>query len=219
MSDLQRQLYLIADEMRNMAAMSKNFAANVYEAERADKVMALAVKIAALADDQPEALIKSIFESESWQRFSPAIGVEALVLNPQGQVLLIQRRDNQSWALPGGIAEVGPTLTESALYELWEEAGLRGRVTRLLGVFDGNLWQSRYRVHIVHLVYQVECVNLNPQPGSETLDARFFDPENLPEDMFEGHRPRVMQCMQHVQSAAFFDPGDSSDMDLPLHQR
>ncbi len=219
MTDLQHQLYLIADEMRNMATLSKTYAANVYEVERAQQMMNLAVKVAALADEQPETLIKSIFEAEPWQRFSPAIGVDALVLNVQQKVLMIQRRDNQTWALPGGIAEVGQSFTEAVLRELWEEAGLRGRATRLLGVFDGNLWQSRYKVHIVHLVYRVECVDLNPQPGIETLDARFFDPDNLPRHLFEGHGPRIMQSMQQLESMTFFDPADSSNADLPLYQR
>ena len=72
MTDLQEQLYLIADEMRNLATLTKNYAKSSYDTENAQKMMGLAVRIAALADDQPEAVIKSIFEAEPWQRYSAA---------------------------------------------------------------------------------------------------------------------------------------------------
>ena len=194
MSDLRQELYLIADEMRGMATLGKHFANNIYEVERAHRIVELAAKVAALADEGTLADVRAVFDAEPWHRASPAIGVEAAVFDPQGHILLVQRKDNARWATPGGIAEIGQTPAEAALRELWEEAGLRGEARRLLGVFDGRLWGSRSKVHIIHFVFLVECAELSPAPGVEMLDARFFPSDALPSAMHQGTTMRVPIC-------------------------
>lgn len=220
MADLKQALYLIADEMRGMATLQKRFAGNVYEAERADHLMELAAKVAALVDENELAVVQEIFSAEPWLRFSPAIGTDAAVFNAQGEILLIQRRDNGRWAMPGGLVEVGQVLAEAALRELWEEAGLLGRVVRLLGVFDSKLWGSQDKVHLVHPVFLVECEDLTPSPGIEAVDAQFFGREALPAEMHAGHERRVPKCFElYEQCETYFDPADSVGTEMPMHQR
>ena len=50
-SDRRQALYLIADQMRGIATAGRQHAANVYEAERAERQMGLAADLAAMADD------------------------------------------------------------------------------------------------------------------------------------------------------------------------
>ncbi|MEJ7651960.1 MAG: NUDIX domain-containing protein [Chloroflexia bacterium] len=138
-------MYLVADELRGMSALMREFAADVYTRERADRLAELALKLAAIAEEATVEEVRARFPRDDWSRVSPAVGVEAAVFDETGGVLLVRRRDNGLWALPGGIAEIGQTLPEAALRELWEEAGLRGEAVRLLGVFDGRLWGSRSR--------------------------------------------------------------------------
>jgi ADP-ribose pyrophosphatase YjhB (NUDIX family) len=145
------------------------------------------------------------------------MGVEAAVFNERGELLLIHR-DNGQWALPGGLAEIGRTLSESALLELWEEAGLRGRVVTLLGLFDGQRWGSRSKVHFTHAVFQIYCAEMTPKPGLETKDARFFTADSLPE-LFLGHDRIAPKCFELRDGAAHFDPASSDDGDMPVHQR
>ena len=219
MSDVRQELYLIADEMRGMASLQCRFAANVYERERADRMMELATKIAALAETDPTVDVHTTFDAEPWQRFSPAVGVETAVFDTDGRILLVQRRDSDLWVLPGGIAEIGQTLAESALRELWEEAGLRGSVTRLLGVFDGRIWGTRGKVHLVHPVFLVECHDLHPIPGIEMLAAGFFSPDELP-PLHPGHGRRVPMVIELARhGATFFDSATSDDISLSHHQR
>lgn len=220
MTDLRQALYLIADEMRGMATIGDYFANNIYETERAQRILDLAIKVAALAEDGSETEIKTIFEARPWQRFSPAIGVDAAVFNSNGAILLIQRKDNGAWAMPGGVAEIGQTLPESVLRELWEEAGLRGTVTRLLGIFDGRFWHSPAKVHVMNVVFQVNCNDLTPAAGVECLDAQFFARDQLPQVMHSGHELRVPKCFQLLDSGeTYFDPAESVNIDMPAHQR
>lgn len=220
MDDLKQAVYLIADELRGMATIGKYFAGNVYEAERAERMMELAAKVAALVDDGAPEDVGAIFDAEPWLRASPAIGVDAAVFNAGGEILLVQRQDNARWAMPGGLAEIGQTPAEAVLRELWEEAGLRGRVTRLLGVFDGRRWASRSKVHLVHFVFVVECSAPSPVHGIETVDARFFGPDALPQAMHPGHDLRVPKAIQLLHSGeTYFDPASSFHAALPMHQR
>lgn len=220
MNDLREQLYLIADELRGMATLGRTFAANVYEAERAHRIMELATTVAALAEGRPKDEVRLIFEAEPWHRATPAAGVDALVLDGDGRILLVQRKDNRRWAMPGGIAEIGHSPAQSALKELWEEAGLRGRVARLLGVFDGRHWGSRTKVHMVHFVFHVACDELVPAHGIEMIDARFYAPDALPAAMHHGHDRRIARCLAALRDGAtHFDPADSREGDLPMFQR
>jgi 8-oxo-dGTP pyrophosphatase MutT (NUDIX family) len=219
-NELRQRLYLIADEMRGMATLSRTFAANVYETERAHRMMELAAEVAALAEETTVAEVRALFEAEPWHRASPALGVNAAVFDAAGRVLMIQRRDNGRWALPGGIAEIGSTPAEAVLKELWEEAGLRGTVVRLLGLFDSRRWQTRSKVHSWHLTFLVECPDLTPAPGIESLDARFFPPDALPAELHSNHGPRLATTVAALRDGTtYFDPGTSLDVAMPTHQR
>ncbi len=220
MNDLREQLYLIADEMRGMATLGRTFAANVYETERAHRIMELAAAVAALAEGESREEVRLIFDAEPWHRATPAAGVDTLVLNEAGHLLLAQRKDNQEWVMPGGIAEIGHTPAESALKELWEEAGLRGRVLRLLGVFDSRLWGSRSKVHMVHFVFHVASDDSDPAHGIEMLDARFFPTDALPANLNPGHARRIARCLETLRDGTTHsDPADTREGALPMLQR
>ncbi len=73
MDDLKQALYLIADELRGMASLSNYFAANVYEVERAHRMMELAANVAALVDEETPEVVRTLFDAEPWLRFSPAL--------------------------------------------------------------------------------------------------------------------------------------------------
>jgi ADP-ribose pyrophosphatase YjhB (NUDIX family) len=214
-------LYLIADEIRGLATIEDYFADNPYVLERSENMMKIAARIAALAEDEySEEAIIALFDKRPWHRISPAIGVDAAVFNESHEILLIRRKDNDTWAMPGGIAEIGYTLPETALKELWEEAGLRGRVTRQLGTFDGPLWGSRSPVHLINMVFQVECDELKPSAGLETTDTQFFARENLPFDnMHFNHIGRIPKVFEALENDCFFDPIDSYAMDFSELQR
>ncbi len=218
--DLRQDLYLIADELRGMASLNRQFATNVHEVERGHRMMELAAKIAALADDAAPEEVRSSFLAEPWLRFSPAIGVDAAVFDPEGRILLVLPKGNVGWAMPGGLADIGETPAEAVLRELWEEAGLRGRTARFLGIFDARRWGTRAKVHMVLLVFLVTCEQLALSPGIEIEDAGFFPLDRLPQPMRAGHDTRVPKIVDILRgSTTYFDPADSSDLALPLHQR
>lgn len=67
-------------------------------------------------------------------RIVPAVAVA--VVNDAGQLLMIQRADNDQWAIPGGKQEVGETPMEAGRREVHEETGILCEITGLVGIFS-----------------------------------------------------------------------------------
>src|ERR1700728_2191431 len=67
---------------------------------------------------------------------TPFVGCDVFIIDQTNHVLLIRRRDNGFWALPGGCQDLGETPAECACRECFEETGFTVTCTRLLGVFS-----------------------------------------------------------------------------------
>ena len=220
MPEPRRSPRLVADEMRTLAALGRRFATNPYEVERAERLMALAAEVAGLARGDAGEVRDDLLGPGRWERTTPVLTVSAAVFDGQGRVLLARRGDNGRWVLPGGFADVGPTPAVSALRELWEEAGLRGRVERLLGVFDGRVWDPGAAAHQVSLLFEVVCEDLSASPGLEMTAVGFFPPDALPEDLVPPHALRLREALElRRESPTYFDPADSRGVGMPTHQR
>ena len=64
-------------------------------------------------------------------------GVNVIVLNDEGdQVLLQRRRDFRIWTLPGGRTEAGESWEDSAVRETFEETGFQIAVDRRTGIYE-----------------------------------------------------------------------------------
>jgi ADP-ribose pyrophosphatase YjhB (NUDIX family) len=212
--DTQSSLYQIADELRAIASLGLRFTDGLYDKERYEKILhASARMVAALEEGSAEEISTRFFEN--LYHVSPIACVDAAVFR-EGKLLLIQRKDNGLWAMPGGLAEVGETPVEAVERELWEEAGVHGRVTRLLGVFDSSRWYPKTRMQLYILLFELETED-NPHlhasgdqpvgPLNESLDVGFFAEDQLP-PMHPGHDlriPSVFKMMRGETPVPYFD--------------
>ncbi len=130
---------------------------------------------------------------QAWSRFTrgATLGVRGLVVNGEGQVLLVEHTYVHGWFLPGGGVERGETLEQALIRELQEEAGVRvlGR-PRLLGV------------HANHRVFRGDHVALYrvdawaPCAASEQGEIHavaWFAPDALPDGVTEATRRRLAE--------------------------
>ena len=67
---------------------------------------------------------------------SIVVAASAFVQDDAGRVLMIQRSDNDLWAIPGGAQEVGESIVHTAVREVQEETGIAIEVIGLVGVYS-----------------------------------------------------------------------------------
>lgn len=186
--------------------MGLYYAKTEYDKERYQHVLSIALDLLATLEERPFEEVKREFLEDNWLHMSPAAGAEAVIVREE-QILLIKRSDNGLWAIPGGLVEVGETLAEAAERELWEETGIHGQVTKLLGIFDSRLWHSKTKAHLYHAIFLAETTNLTPQTSIEATEVSFFGEDNLPE-LAHGHHQRVPLIFKILRGeipAPYFD--------------
>ncbi|CAF2766934.1 unnamed protein product [Rotaria sp. Silwood2] len=64
----------------------------------------------------------------------------------EDEILLITSRHKTSWIIPGGGIEQNESTNEAAQRELFEEAGVKGRIIRDLGVIE--TFERKWRTHV-----------------------------------------------------------------------
>jgi ADP-ribose pyrophosphatase YjhB (NUDIX family) len=207
MPERTQQLYHLADELRGIARIGLTYAQNGYDRERYERVLAAAAGIVTATEGRGEHETAGVLEvfRENLAHVSPIAGAEAVVVR-NGRILLHRRADSGLWAMCGGLAEIGETLAEAAARELWEEAQMRGRITRLLGVFDSLRWDMRTKVHMYAAVFEAQSDD-EPRPTPEATELGSFGPDNLP-PLSPSHRlriPVVFEVLRGKRASPFFD--------------
>ncbi len=122
-----------------------------------------------------------------------------VVVIDENKVLLTKRSDFLIWCLPSGGVEDGETAVEAARRETKEESGVEVELTRLVGIYSRPA--EIPTGHAVVFAAKPVSGELRPQPG-ETLEVRYFDPDELPEMLAFGHRRRIKDALRGVNGAA-----------------
>lgn len=112
-------------------------------------------------------------------------GASVIIMNPEGQVLMLHRTDNDCWCFPGGAMELGEQAEITAAREVYEETGLHVRDLRLFGVFSGEELYYQYpngdEVYNVDIVFMTDeyhgVIHVDVEEG---IDARFYSIDQLP---------------------------------------
>lgn len=103
-----------------------------------------------------------------------AIACLALITDPEDRILLVrQNYGGKLWALPGGMAESGESLAETARREVLEETGLDVELEDLVVVAD--------RESLVLMVFRGTTSSIETSPQESEIDeCRWFSRDDLP---------------------------------------
>jgi ADP-ribose pyrophosphatase YjhB (NUDIX family) len=174
----------IADQLRAIAMTGLHYEREGYNHERYERVLRLAARLAAIASDAEPPEVEAFFRGTDSGYVTPKLDVRMAILD-RDRILLVRERTDGLWAMPGGYVDVGDTPADAAVRETWEEAGVRVRASRLVGVFDRRTRPESppELFHIHKLIFTGELLDRDPVPqaGHETLDARFHAVDALPE--------------------------------------
>lgn len=130
----------------------------------------------------------------------PTIAVNVAVIH-EGKILLTRRHDFHVWCLPSGGVEEGESIAEAAIRETKEETGIEIELTRLVGMYSRLGGIPPVSAHAALFEARPIGGEIKIQPG-ETLEVRYFSLEEIPEEMFFGHRKRVEDAFNQVHGVS-----------------
>ncbi|NEP87936.1 MAG: NUDIX hydrolase [Okeania sp. SIO2C2] len=113
----------------------------------------------------------------------PLTGVSVVPILPDGRIVLVRRRDNNKYALPGGMVEWGEDVTTTVKRELFEETGLElVKIRRLVGVYSAP--DRDPRVHSINILVEADVRgNMNVQDTLEISNVQAFEVTSLPDNL------------------------------------
>lgn len=132
-------------------------------------------------------------------------GINAVVLNGLGEILLVHSREINQWMPIGGMIEPGEEPADAAVREVFEETSVHVKPVRLAAVFDGPdvTYTNGDRAHYLTIVFLCLVVSGEPHAhDDENHDARFFPIQNLPE-MKPHHRKSIEAALADKPEAFF----------------
>jgi len=223
---LEQKMRLWADELRAIANEGLHWDGdNPYNVRRCQRTLRIAAEMFALQDLRAVDEIERAYHADLGH-VAPYPCGDAAIFDDQGHILLIQRRDNSLWAMPGGAFEVGETPAEGACREAWEETGVAVEPMALSGVYDSRLCDSRSAYHLY--LFVVLCRPRDPEAiptlSNETLDVGWFADEMLP-TLSPGHERRIADAFRRWRGEAreaIFDavvPRDGPDASKETSER
>jgi 8-oxo-dGTP pyrophosphatase MutT (NUDIX family) len=120
------------------------------------------------------------------------LGVRGLVLDAEGQVLLIHHTYMVGWYMPGGGVEKGETCELALERELLEEAGVQINSRPRLISMHANLGFPGDHV----LIYRVEdFTQTEPTQKGEIEQIGWFHPDALPDGITPATRRRIEEAL------------------------
>src|SRR5699024_4664671 len=107
-----------------------------------------------------------------------------IIANEENEILL-QKRHNGNWGLPGGLMDLGEIFEEVAKREVFEETGLVVENLKLLNVHSGSNYYLKVpngdELFSATAVYYTKDFSGDMKIDySESKDMRYFATDNLP---------------------------------------
>ena len=197
---------MLADELRVLATVGLRWTKDdPYNTDRYERVRAASARLFAFADTRSaDEIERELFTQLT--HIAPAPCGDAAIVDDDSRILLIQRADDQLWAMPGGAFEMGETAAEGVAREAREEAGVEVEVTDLVGVYDSRFCGSRASIQLYQFVFLCRpAQEVEQTTPHEVLDVAWFSESTLP-PLSPGHTLRVPHVFAYLRERRpYFD--------------
>ena len=126
------------------------------------------------------------------------MGVRMMMIQ-DGKVWLIRQTYMPGWFMPGGGLKKGETLDEAARREAREETGAEVGEVTLMGAYSHfSDWKSDHNI-----VFLSSDFKFNSKPDAEIAEVRAFALNELPDDLWPGHRRRIEEYRGGIKNPQF----------------
>ena len=147
------------------------------------------------------------------------VAVGGLVVNEQGQILLLKSPRYGDWEFPGGQVEEGETLFQALKREILEETGVEVEVQSLVSVNSNTR-----KPPIVMMDFICKYVAGEPRSSSESAKVEWFSRE---EALSKINRPSIYKRLKNMLEfsgdityrAFFVDPHQTKRKYIELEER
>jgi ADP-ribose pyrophosphatase YjhB (NUDIX family) len=168
-----------AREIEALAQTSRHYAQNEFERGRAERLLEIAAEMVAAHSTLPAGEALAAFRSQPGY-VTPKVDVRGALFDGD-RLLMVRESIDGNWTLPGGWADVGEPPGLAVEREVFEEAGITVRATRLVAVYDANRVEGELPLfHAYKLVFWCERTGGEAKPSSETSEVGFYPIDALP---------------------------------------
>ena len=167
-------------ELQALVQTGLHYTQDRYDKQRYQRLRTISFQLMEAMSASSAADFEAFFLPETGYA-TPKVDLRACVMR-EGQVLLVQERSDGRWTLPGGWADQNESPSEGIAREVEEESGFTVEVGALYALKDRarHDYEPTYPFSIYKLFFTASIVGGAAQPGQETQDVQFFDPDDLP---------------------------------------
>lgn len=125
------------------------------------------------------------FESDFWH---PSVATDVVLFTIRERklnILLVKRKDDGLWAIPGGFLQEGESLNQCAARELKEETGITVPYLEQFENFSNPIRDPRTQVISVAFIAIHPSGKLKLKADTDVSDVNWFDYEMIPELAFD----------------------------------
>ncbi len=129
------------------------------------------------------------------------------ILNSKRELLMLHRKDNKKWTMPGGTLEFGESMTECALREVKEESGLDVTIKDIIGTYTDPNIRVAYSDGEVRqeftIVYYGEARNYNVSLDDESSRFRWVSlDEVIRLPLADSQKRRIEDVLYYLETGS-----------------
>lgn len=199
-----------AKRLQAIASTGLHFGESEFDEERYQEIHDIASEMLADLGQIKVEAISELLGAPGKGYETPKVDVRGALFR-DGKVLLVREKLDNLWTLPGGYADVGISPAENIIKEVQEEANLNVTTKQLYAVIHKARHSYDMDIRDFYKFYFVceQIGNDVPKPGSETLDAGFFDLNDLPPlstgRVIEKHIKLALRYIDNPELPTYFD--------------
>ncbi len=166
---------VVLEELRQIAYEGLSFTENPYDRERYRKLGRIVATSYSALTGLTAKTISDRFRSD-FGAVTPKLGVNALIVDKEGRLLLCRRTDDGRWGMPGGWVDPCESVERAIVREVKEETGLRIRTGGILLSFSRRPALGQQPHGSVHLVIACQIAGGQIRLSHELQEVAFMYP-------------------------------------------
>lgn len=185
-----------AIEIQSLAQAGLEYANNVYDIERYERLREISAEIVAEKTNLSIDKVKNLFCNETGYQ-TPKIDTRAVIFK-DNKILLVHE-NNGTWSLPGGWCDVLESIKSNTEKEVKEETGLNVEAIKVISIQDRNKHNKPIYAYGVCKVF-VLCDIIDGEfiKNIETTEIKYFSLDNLPNNLAEEktNKEQIEMCFE-----------------------